>query len=283
MPRREKAQLITMEELKEMHRGSISVCMIARDEEEHIAEALASVKDLADEMIVVDTGSKDATILEAKRHGAKVYEIHWNNDFSEARNFALSKATKEWILVLDADERVSRATTTRRSALSRDEAESAAFMFEQRTYTNASCGPGLQSRFRSGRDASMACAARLQRSPDQALPQRTPVSATPARFTRTSRNRSCSADIPVRESGLVDPPLRENRAVGPRVPESGAWCALAREGHRGVPRRIRCTSTRWRSSFSISAGSTARSLTPRWRSISIRSAGNSGTSRGSRT
>lgn len=187
MPRTEKAQLITMEELKEMRAGSISVCMIARDEEDHIAEALMSVKDLADEMIVVDTGSADATILEAKRLGAAVYEIQWNNDFSEARNFALSKATREWILVLDADERVSLDDHEKIRSLVR-EAESAAFMFEQRTYTNVSCGPGSRGSpigTKRRRDAPRVSA--IARSGSSAT---APVSNTHARSMRTSRSRS---------------------------------------------------------------------------------------------
>lgn len=232
MQRTEKAKLITMEELKEMYRGSISVCMIARDEEEHIAEALMSVKDLADEMIVVDTGSKDATILEARRLGAKVYEIPWNNDFSEARNFALSKATREWILVLDADERVSRDDHEKIRALVR-EAESAAFTFEQRTYTNALCGPGLQ--MQSDRDeASIACAARFGDRQIRLFRNGAGVQYA-CEIHENVEESLMLADIPVRASGLV---IHHYGRIAPsnRVyRKAAAWCAREREGVGACP------------------------------------------------
>ncbi len=66
-----------------------------------------SVKPLVDEMIVVDTGSTDRTKKIARAFGAKVYDFAWTDSFSDARNFSLSKASGEWILVLDADEVIS--------------------------------------------------------------------------------------------------------------------------------------------------------------------------------
>jgi tetratricopeptide (TPR) repeat protein len=232
MSRTEKAKLITMEELKEMHRGSISVCMIARDEEKHIAEALASVKDLADELIVVDTGSKDATIIEARRLGARVHEIQWNNDFSEARNFALSKATREWILVLDADERISRDDHERIRALLRG-ADSAAFMFEQRTYSNASCGPGLLPR--SDRDeASIGCAASF--NDRQIRLFRADAGVRYACEIHENVEESLMlADIPVRESGLVIHHYGRIESSDRVYRKAAIWCALEREGVGACP------------------------------------------------
>jgi len=55
-------------------------------------------------VVVVDTGSVDRTMELARGLGARVFNFSWKNDFSAARNYALSKATKEWILILDADE-----------------------------------------------------------------------------------------------------------------------------------------------------------------------------------
>ena len=81
--------------------------MIVRDEEETIARALMSVKPVVAEMIVVDTGSTDRTKEIAAELGAKVYDFPWTDSFSDARNFSLSKATGDWILVLDADEVIS--------------------------------------------------------------------------------------------------------------------------------------------------------------------------------
>ncbi len=89
------------------NRGTLSLCMIVKNEEQHIAKCLMSVKPVVDEMIVADTGSTDRTKEIAKALGAKVYDFEWTGDFSEARNYSLSKASGKWILVLDADEVIS--------------------------------------------------------------------------------------------------------------------------------------------------------------------------------
>lgn len=85
----------------------ISLAMIVKNEAEVLEECLRSVKNLVDEIIVVDTGSEDATIEIAKNMGAKVHEFQWCNDFSIARNFASEQCSGDWILVLDADEVVN--------------------------------------------------------------------------------------------------------------------------------------------------------------------------------
>src|SRR3990167_11538766 len=64
--------------------------------------------DLVDEIIIADTGSKDKTKEIAKKFTKEVYNFKWNDDFSDARNFSISKATKEWILVLDPDEKITK-------------------------------------------------------------------------------------------------------------------------------------------------------------------------------
>lgn len=84
----------------------LSLCMIARNEEAYIAEALKSVQGIADEIIVVDTGSTDRTVELAREHGAKVFFMEWQNDFAAARNESLRHATGDWVMILDADERV---------------------------------------------------------------------------------------------------------------------------------------------------------------------------------
>lgn len=81
--------------------------MIARNEEQHIQRAIDSVKKCISEIIVVDTGSEDNTRNIAQDCGAAVYDFKWENDFAKARNFALSMAKSEWVLVLDADECIS--------------------------------------------------------------------------------------------------------------------------------------------------------------------------------
>lgn len=80
--------------------------MIVKNEEKLLRECLQSVKDVVDEIIIVDTGSTDNTIQIAESFGASVYQHKWNNDFSEARNYSLSKVTSDWVLYLDADERL---------------------------------------------------------------------------------------------------------------------------------------------------------------------------------
>jgi len=87
-----------------MKRNTVSLCMIARDEEATIGMAIKSVLALVDEVIVVDTGSMDNTRIIAEGYGAKVFDVPWGDDFAMARNSALEQASGKWILVLDADE-----------------------------------------------------------------------------------------------------------------------------------------------------------------------------------
>ena len=82
----------------------ISQCMIVKDEEHNIRKALSWGKGIVCEQIVVDTGSRDHTAQIAESMGAKVYHYTWTDDFSAAKNYAISKARGEWIAFLDADE-----------------------------------------------------------------------------------------------------------------------------------------------------------------------------------
>lgn len=83
---------------------AISVCMIVKNEEHNLERCLKSISGLVEEIIVVDTGSSDNTVEIAKKFTKNVLSFAWKDDFATARNFAASFATKEWILVLDADE-----------------------------------------------------------------------------------------------------------------------------------------------------------------------------------
>lgn len=83
-----------------------SLCMIVRNEEGHLDACLASVKGLFDEIVVVDTGSTDATKSIALAHGARVFDTPWRDDFSHARNESLRHARGRWIFWMDADERI---------------------------------------------------------------------------------------------------------------------------------------------------------------------------------
>ncbi len=89
-----------------MRHPMLSLSMIVRDEAERIGAALASVAGFVDEMVVVDTGSKDDTATIAGRLGASVHHLPWPGDFAPARNQALELVSGDWVLVLDADERL---------------------------------------------------------------------------------------------------------------------------------------------------------------------------------
>ena len=90
------------------NRTYITLSMIVKNEEKYLRGCLESVKDVVDEIVIVDTGSTDNTLKIAEEFGAKIYHFEWIKDFSAARNFALSKSTGNWILYLDADERIEQ-------------------------------------------------------------------------------------------------------------------------------------------------------------------------------
>lgn len=82
----------------------ISACYIVKNEAKNLAKSIKSLKNQVNEIVVVDTGSTDNTIAVARKLGARVYSFPWQDDFSKARNFALSKAKGDWLILLDADE-----------------------------------------------------------------------------------------------------------------------------------------------------------------------------------
>ncbi|MBY6275658.1 glycosyltransferase [Symbiobacterium thermophilum] len=96
-----------------MKRATLSVCILAKNEALHLPRALESVRQVADEVIVVDTGSTDETVAVAESYGAKVVHHTWNDDFAAARNVGIDQATGDWVLMLDADEAVSRTMAVR--------------------------------------------------------------------------------------------------------------------------------------------------------------------------
>lgn len=88
---------------------TISACMIVKDEEAVIQDAILSIVGWVDEIILVDTGSIDKTIEIAEKYGEgkiKLFHYQWDEDFSAARNFSMEQATQDWIFIIDADERV---------------------------------------------------------------------------------------------------------------------------------------------------------------------------------
>ena len=85
----------------------LSACMIVRNEEANLPRCLASLRGLADELVIVDTGSTDRTVEIAESFGARVLRETWRNDFAFHRNQSLDLATGRWCLVIDADEEVT--------------------------------------------------------------------------------------------------------------------------------------------------------------------------------
>ena len=83
---------------------TLSLCMIVKDEEEMLPRSLAAARDAVDEIVVVDTGSTDATVAIARSFGARVIEREWTGSFAEARNASFDAASGDWLLYLDADE-----------------------------------------------------------------------------------------------------------------------------------------------------------------------------------
>ncbi|MBQ9607279.1 MAG: glycosyltransferase family 2 protein [Lachnospiraceae bacterium] len=87
---------------------TISVCLIVKNEEDLLARCLDSLKAIADETVIVDTGSTDGTKKIAEKYTSKIYDFEWIDDFAAARNFAFSKCTGDYIYSADADEIIDR-------------------------------------------------------------------------------------------------------------------------------------------------------------------------------
>jgi len=92
---------------------SVSLCMLVRDEEANLGGCLEGVAGLFDEIIVVDTGSSDATRMVAEKYGAKVFDFPWIDDFAAARNESCRHASGQWIFWLDADDRIDAVNRRR--------------------------------------------------------------------------------------------------------------------------------------------------------------------------
>jgi glycosyltransferase involved in cell wall biosynthesis len=94
--------------------------MIVKDEERNLREGLAPIAKFFDEIVVIDTGSTDASAQVAQSFGAKVIRHPWNNNFAEARNAALKQSAGRWIFWMDADDRIdARAVQTLRKFINR--------------------------------------------------------------------------------------------------------------------------------------------------------------------
>ncbi len=94
-----------------MRYSSVSACLIVCNEAHCLARCLDSIANFVDQIIVVDTGSTDNTVSIAESYGAIIRNYSWNNNFADARNYSLSLATGDWILVIDADEELTDGRT----------------------------------------------------------------------------------------------------------------------------------------------------------------------------
>jgi glycosyltransferase involved in cell wall biosynthesis len=112
--------------------SKITAILIARNEEKMIGDALESVS-FCDEIIVIDNGSIDKTRELSEKHGAKVYEIK-SNDFSELRNFGLSKAENDWVLYIDADERINTELKDSIKKTIEDNSKYSAFLLKRKNF-----------------------------------------------------------------------------------------------------------------------------------------------------
>ena len=96
-----------------------SLCMIVKNESAVLRDCLDSLKDIMDEIIIVDTGSTDDTKKIAAEYTPYLYDYEWKDDFAAARNFAFSKATGDYIYSADADEVIDRENRDKFKALKR--------------------------------------------------------------------------------------------------------------------------------------------------------------------
>lgn len=123
----------------ELKPSTLSLCIITKDEEKNIPRCINSVKDIVDEIVVVDTGSKDRTVEIAESLGAKVIHEKWQDDFSKARNTAIEHAKSDWILFLDGDEEVKKEDVAKILPLLNDDTvEAYIFKFINYSGSNAS-------------------------------------------------------------------------------------------------------------------------------------------------
>lgn len=101
-------------------KATVSLCMIVKNEEQVLARCLSSVQQLVDEIIIVDTGSSDRTKDIAGQFTNHIYDFAWEDDFSKARNYSFSKATKDYILWLDADDILQESERQRFLSLTKE-------------------------------------------------------------------------------------------------------------------------------------------------------------------
>lgn len=127
----------------------LSLCMIVKDEEAQLARCLDSVLGVADQLVVVDTGSTDRTVAIAASYGATIVHHDWDGSFSSARNVSLDHATGDWVLILDADELLTRGDRVLTALAAADESVESFMMplinfVGERAYEEAVTAPSVR-------------------------------------------------------------------------------------------------------------------------------------------
>jgi len=97
-----------MDDISNQKKLNLSLCMIVKNEEKNLKKFLPNIMDIVSELIVIDTGSTDNTIKISEEFGAKIYNSKWEGDFAKLRNEVVNYAQSEWILLIDADERITQ-------------------------------------------------------------------------------------------------------------------------------------------------------------------------------
>lgn len=111
---------------------NLTVVILTKNEEENINDVIKNVAQLTKNILIVDSGSTDKTVELAKSAGAQIIYREWDNDFSAQRNFALNKVETEWVLYLDADERLTESIIAEIKKVI-NENKKALYKFERRT------------------------------------------------------------------------------------------------------------------------------------------------------
>jgi GT2 family glycosyltransferase len=129
--------------------ATLSVLYIVRNEQETIARSVGSVSDIADEIVFVDTGSSDETMKLCRQfRKAKVFSHPWSQNFSAARNFGVSKCTKEWVLYVDGDELLDKGSASRvRAAIENARSNVSGFSMRVVDHPGAWNGPATEKPF----------------------------------------------------------------------------------------------------------------------------------------
>jgi glycosyltransferase involved in cell wall biosynthesis len=176
----------------------LSLTTIAKNEAATLARCLASVRDLVDESIVVDTGSSDETKNIAQQHGARVFDLPWPDSFAAARNESLRHASGQWLLWLDADEWFDEDNRVKLRVLLADLADdNTAYVMQQRSAA-------------ANGSATLVAQVRLFRNhPDIRWDYRVHEQILPS--LRRAGHAVRFTDLVIEHSGYLDPALRQRK------------------------------------------------------------------------